>query len=179
MLGNYYLHTYNWQSFRHLHTVICTYLDLEYMWRFPLALFPLADSLFAPFLSPFTWLETLLAVTGSCPPQSQVACKLTLHLHPSPSVSHSEIPTPCGLPVLMRPFTKTKQCKMAERREWNYAHPSRMRMKWCIFVEFVDWNSMHLSSEKYEEPASKMNMSANSHQKCSSVNLGVYDDFKK
>jgi hypothetical protein len=37
-----------------------------YIWRSPLALLlPLADSLLLPFLTPFTYSETLLAVTGS------------------------------------------------------------------------------------------------------------------
>ncbi len=39
-------------SFRHLHASLCAHLGLEYMWRFPLALFPLANSLLLPFLSP-------------------------------------------------------------------------------------------------------------------------------
>jgi hypothetical protein len=39
---------------------------LTHIWRSPLALlFPLADSPLLPFLIPFTYLETLLAVTGS------------------------------------------------------------------------------------------------------------------
>jgi hypothetical protein len=48
--------------------LLCTHLGLEYMWRFPLALFPLADSLLLPFLSPLYLLGTLLAVTGSVHP---------------------------------------------------------------------------------------------------------------
>jgi hypothetical protein len=46
-------------------------------WCNPLALFfPLLIPL-APFSIPFTYLETLLAVTGSCPLWSQVADKLS------------------------------------------------------------------------------------------------------
>jgi hypothetical protein len=44
----------------------------------PLAfLIPLADLPLLPLLVPFTYLETLLAVTGSGPPWSQVTRKLT------------------------------------------------------------------------------------------------------
>ncbi len=60
------------------------------MARSPYFLFPLADSLLLPFLDPFTYLDTLLAVTGSCPPRSQVACKLT---SPFSTLPHS-LPTP-------------------------------------------------------------------------------------
>jgi hypothetical protein len=38
------------------------------MWRFPLALYPLADSSLLPFLSPLYLLGTLLAVTRSVYP---------------------------------------------------------------------------------------------------------------
>jgi hypothetical protein len=34
-----------------------------YVWRNPLAISPLADSLLLPLLVPFTYLETLLVVT--------------------------------------------------------------------------------------------------------------------
>jgi hypothetical protein len=42
--------------------------NLQYTRRNPLAFSPLADSLLLPFLIPFTYLETLLAVTGSVHP---------------------------------------------------------------------------------------------------------------
>ncbi len=42
------------------------YTNSDYnIWRNPLAFSPLADSLLLPFLVPFTYLDTLLAVTGS------------------------------------------------------------------------------------------------------------------
>ncbi len=83
---------------------------------YPLALFPcffspLADSLLLPFLIPSTYLEP--CCDRIRPPWSQVARKLILisippHLLPicSPSVSHSETPTPCGFPKLMRPLLR-------------------------------------------------------------------------
>ncbi len=85
--GNYYLHTYNWQSFKHLHTIIMYTFRLNTCGAFPL-LIPLCS----PFLVPFTYLETLLAVTGSCPPRSQVACKLT------PPFSTLPLPSPLQIP---------------------------------------------------------------------------------
>jgi hypothetical protein len=55
-----------------------------------------------PFCSPFVslyLLGTLLAVTGSCPPRSQVARKLIFpFLSPYPYTPRSKIPTPRGLP---------------------------------------------------------------------------------
>ncbi len=56
----------------------------------PCFLSPLADSLWLLFSDPLTYLETLLTVTGSCPPRSQVACKLT---SPFSTLPHS-LPTP-------------------------------------------------------------------------------------
>ncbi len=65
------------------------------MRRYPLALFPLLIPLCSPFLVPFTYLETLLAVTGSCPPRSQAACKLSPpFLDPSSFPPHSKLPVP-------------------------------------------------------------------------------------
>ncbi len=43
----------------------------------PCSFLPLADSPCSLFYSPFTYLETLLAVMGSCPLWSQVADKLS------------------------------------------------------------------------------------------------------
>jgi hypothetical protein len=43
---------------------------------------PLANSLLLPISFPFTYLETLLGVIGSCPPWSQVADKLSPHYVP-------------------------------------------------------------------------------------------------
>jgi hypothetical protein len=47
---------------------LCTHLDLQYMWRYPLAFSPLADSPLLPFLIPLYLLGTLLAVTGAVHP---------------------------------------------------------------------------------------------------------------
>jgi hypothetical protein len=48
-----------------------------------------------PFLFPFTYLETLLAVIGSRPPWSQVTRKLTSpFLNPSTFPPHSKFPVP-------------------------------------------------------------------------------------
>ncbi len=82
----------------------------EYMCAFPLLISPC----WFPFCSPF--LAPLLTWNPPCcdwirPPWSQVARKLIPSFPSLPicysSVSHSEIPTPCGFPKLMRPFTKT------------------------------------------------------------------------
>jgi hypothetical protein len=66
---------------------------------------------FIPFWSPFVslyLLGTLLAVIGSCPPRSQVACKLISPFpYPSPYTPLSKIPTPWGLPELNMHITKT------------------------------------------------------------------------
>ncbi len=60
------MHIYNWY---HSNVTGIHYVHedrLQYTWRNPLAFFsPLADSLLLPFPIPFTYLETLLAVTGS------------------------------------------------------------------------------------------------------------------
>jgi hypothetical protein len=60
------MHIYNWY---HSNVTGIHYVHnyrLQCMWRNPLAfLSPLPDSLLLPFLIPFTYLETLLAVTGS------------------------------------------------------------------------------------------------------------------
>ncbi len=57
---------------------------------------------FASLPFPFTYLEPLLGVIGSCPPWSQVARKLI-----SPSPPHSKIPTPWSFPELHMRLTKT------------------------------------------------------------------------
>jgi hypothetical protein len=99
MPGNYYLHTYNWQSFN-IHTqLLCTHLGFNTCGAFPLLFFPLLIPFCSPFLVPFTYLETLLAVTGSCPPRSQVACKLTSPfstLPPSLPTPNSQYPLICA-----------------------------------------------------------------------------------
>jgi hypothetical protein len=63
------MHIYNWY---HLNVTGIHYVHeyrLQYIWHSPLAfLSPLADSLLLPFLIPFTYLESLLAVTGSVHP---------------------------------------------------------------------------------------------------------------
>ncbi len=59
---------------------------------------------FTPFPFPFTHLETLLVVIGSCPPWSQVARKL---ISPSPSPPLSKIPAPWGFPEPNVRLTKT------------------------------------------------------------------------
>jgi hypothetical protein len=48
-----------------------------YVAQSPCSFLPLADSPCSLFYSPFTYLETLLAVIGSCPLWSQVADKLS------------------------------------------------------------------------------------------------------
>jgi hypothetical protein len=81
------------------------------MWRFPLILFPLVDSL----LFPLSWSPLLTWNPPCCDrirsPWSQVARKLISPFPSlpicSPSAPHSEIPTPWGFPELMRPFTRT------------------------------------------------------------------------
>jgi hypothetical protein len=54
----------------------------------PCFLLPLPIPSLHPFLLPFTYLETLLGVIGSCPPWSQVTCELnspfSIPPHPSP-----------------------------------------------------------------------------------------------
>ncbi len=64
-----------------------------------------------PFCSPFIslyLLGTLLAVTGSSPPRSQVARKLiSPFASPHPYTPHSKIPTPWGFPELNIHITKT------------------------------------------------------------------------
>jgi hypothetical protein len=101
---------YNWQSFRHIHTIIMYTISLRIYWRFPLALY-------LPLLIPFCSLSRfpLLSWNPPCcdrirPPWSQVARKLIFSFPSlpicSPSVSHSEIPTPCGFPKLMRPLLR-------------------------------------------------------------------------
>ncbi len=54
--------------------------------------FPLADSLLSPFFVPFTYLETLLAVTGSVHLWSQVTRKLTSPFSTLPTPSPLQIP---------------------------------------------------------------------------------------
>jgi hypothetical protein len=55
----------------------------------PCFLLPLADSSFTSLPFPFTYLETLLGVIGSCPPWSQVTLKLT---SPFSTPPHSKFP---------------------------------------------------------------------------------------
>ncbi len=71
-----------------------TPLLFAFPFRFPFASLPF----------PFTYLETLLDVIGSCPPWSQAARKL---ISPFPSPPHSKIPTPWGFPELNMRLTKT------------------------------------------------------------------------
>jgi hypothetical protein len=58
------------------------------MWRFPLILFSLVDSLLLPFPGPLYLLGTLLAVTGSVHPGPRLLVNWSHHFHPSPSVPH-------------------------------------------------------------------------------------------
>ncbi len=68
-----------------------------------LSAFPFCSSFVSLYL-----LGTFLAVIGSCPPQSQVTCKLISPFpSPSPYTPHSEIPTPWGFPELNIHITKT------------------------------------------------------------------------
>ncbi len=64
---NYYVHAHR----------LTTYPWCNHPWRNPLVLLPLADSLLLSIPFPFTYLETLHGVIGSCPPWSQVADKLS------------------------------------------------------------------------------------------------------
>ena len=60
------IHIYNWYHSNVTGIHFVHEYRLQYTWRIPLAfLSPLADSLLLPFLPPSTYLETLLAVTGS------------------------------------------------------------------------------------------------------------------
>ncbi len=60
------MHTYNWYHSNVAAFIMYTNTDYNiYMAQSPCFLSPLADSLLLPFLIPFTYLETLLAVTGS------------------------------------------------------------------------------------------------------------------
>jgi hypothetical protein len=78
------------------------------LWCNPLAFgFSLSYSFWSPFVSLYL-LGTLLAVIGSCPPRSQVACKLISPFpSPSPYTPLSKIPTPWGSPELNMNITKT------------------------------------------------------------------------
>jgi hypothetical protein len=64
-----------------------------YMAQSPCSLLALADSPLLPFLFPFTYLETLLAVIGSRPPWSQVTRKLTSPFSTLPIPSPFQIPS--------------------------------------------------------------------------------------
>jgi hypothetical protein len=60
------MHIYNWY---HSDVTGIHYVQITiYMAQSSCFLFPLADSLLLPLLIPFTYLETLLAVTGSVHP---------------------------------------------------------------------------------------------------------------
>jgi hypothetical protein len=102
-----YIHMYNWQSFRHLHTII--------MYTFSLIIHvALSPCSFSPYWFPFAPLSQSPLLTWNPPccdrirlPWSQVAHKLissfpSLPIY-SPSVLHSEIPTPLGFPRVNAP----------------------------------------------------------------------------
>jgi hypothetical protein len=73
----------------------------------PCFLFPLSSLPLPPFVSLYL-LGTLLAMIGSCSPQSQVARKLISPFpFPTPYTPHSKILTPWGFPELNIHYTKT------------------------------------------------------------------------
>ncbi len=85
-----------WTQFRLLTTfniqTIIMYIYTEWQHNhgaIPLFLLPLADSFFTSLPFPFTYLETLLGVIGSCSPWSQVTRKLT---SPFSTPPHSKFP---------------------------------------------------------------------------------------
>ncbi len=87
--GNQYVHVYR---------LTHNYGAISLLFASPLW-FPFASLIF-----PFTYLEILLGVIGSCPPWSQVARKL---IFPFPSPPHSKVLTPWGFPELNMRLTKT------------------------------------------------------------------------
>jgi hypothetical protein len=62
------MYTYNWYHSDVQLFIMYTNTDYNIHGTIPLLLSPFGDSLLLPFLIPFTYLETLLAVTGSVHP---------------------------------------------------------------------------------------------------------------
>jgi hypothetical protein len=106
--GNYYLHTYDWQSFWHLHTII--------MHTFGLYTLALSPCFFSPCWFPFCslyLLGTLLAAIGSVHPGARLLVNWSPHFHPSPSALHLfpicfpfRNPDPLWFSQVNAPFTK-------------------------------------------------------------------------
>jgi hypothetical protein len=104
-------------------------ISLRIYWRFPLAFY-------LPLLIPFcslSWSPLLTWNPPCCdrirPPWSQVARKLIFSSPSlpicSPSVSHSETPTPCGFPKLMRTLLRRHRNSGFRDQHKNNDNP------WC------------------------------------------------
>jgi hypothetical protein len=66
MSGDFYYAYIQLASFKRYRHSLCTRIQITiYMAQSPCFLFPLAESLLLPLRIPFTYLEILLAVTGS------------------------------------------------------------------------------------------------------------------
>ncbi len=126
----------------------------------PCSFFPLLLPFCTPFLVPLlTWNPP--CCDRICPPWSQVPRKL-ISTSPSlpicsPSVSHSEIPTPCGLPELMRPFNKTtSQYWLPGPAQHDYLHLPRIALLELISIrsrEKIKFKNYQRTSAHYALPS--------------------------
>ncbi len=104
------MHIYNWH---HSNVTGIHYVHehrLQYIWRNPLCfLSPLADCFLLPFLVPSTYLETLLAVTGSV----HLGLRLLVNWPPLPQPFPN--PSPLQIPrtqVIKRPTMTTSRIRL-------------------------------------------------------------------